>query len=154
MDKEYFKSIDLVGDEELGVDDAIEIYKYSKKYNMVRRCHVGEFASEEYVVDAIEKLDLNEIQHGISAIQNDKILDIIRKQKIKINLCPQTNLIFGRVNNLYEPLRKLIDKNIKVSINTDDLLIFNKSISDMYIDLYRTKKFSVEELNDLRTNNL
>lgn len=154
LDKEYFKSIDLVGDEELGVDDAIEIYKYSKKYNMVRRCHVGEFASEEYVVDAIEKLDLNEIQHGISAIQNDKILDIIRKQKIKINLCPQTNLIFGRVNNLYEPLRKLIDKNIKVSINTDDLLIFNKSISDMYIDLYRTKKFSVEELNDLRTNNL
>ncbi len=154
LDKNFFKSLDLVGNEELGVDDAIEVYKYSKKYDMIRRCHVGEFSNEKYVIDAIIKLDLNEIQHGLSAIKNDKVLNLIKKHNIKINLCPQTNFIFGRINNLYEPLRKLIDNNIKVSINTDDLLIFNKSISDIYIDLYNTHKFSVEELNDIRVNNL
>lgn len=68
LDKKYFKSLDLVGNEELGVKDAIEIYKYSKKYDMIRRCHVGEFSNEKYVIDAIMKLELNEIQHGLSAI--------------------------------------------------------------------------------------
>lgn len=154
LDKNFFKSLDLVGNEELGVEDAIEIYKYSKKYDMIRRCHVGEFSNEKYVIDAIIKLDLNEIQHGLSAIKTDKVLNLIKKQKIKINLCPQTNFIFGRINNLYEPLRKLIDNNIKASINTDDLLIFNKTISDIYIDLYNTQKSSLEELNDIRVNNL
>lgn len=154
LDKKYFKSLDLVGNEELGVDDAVEIYNYSKKYDMIRRCHVGEFSNEKYVIDAIMKLELNEIQHGISAIQSDKILNLIKKKKIKINLCPQTNLVFGRINNLYEPLRRLIDSEIKVSINTDDLLIFDKTISNIYIDLYNTQKFSVEELNNIRVYNL
>lgn len=121
---------------------------------MIRRCHVGEFSNEKYVIDAIMKLELDEIQHGLSAIKSDKILNLIKKQKIKINLCPQTNLIFGKINNLYEPLRKLIDNNIKASINTDDLLIFNKTRSDIYIDLYNTQKFSVEELNDIRVYNV
>lgn len=86
--------------------------------------------------------------------QSDKILNLIKKKKIKINLCPQTNLVFGRINNLYEPLRRLIDSEIKVSINTDDLLIFDKTISNIYIDLYNTQKFSVEELNNIRVYNL
>lgn len=154
LDKKYFKSLDLVGNEELGVDDAVEIYEYSKKYNMIRRCHVGEFSDDSHVIDAILKLELNEIQHGLSAIKNDEILNLIRKRNIKINLCPQTNLILGRINNLYEPLRKLIDNNVKTSINTDDLLIFNRSISDIYIELYNTQKFSVDELNDIRIYNL
>ena len=69
-------------------------------------------------------------------------------------MCPQANLILGRTNNLYEPLRKLIDNNINVSINTDDLLIFDKTISELYIDLYNTQKFSAEELNSIRVYNL
>lgn len=154
LDKKFFKSLDLVGDEKFGVEDAIEIYKYSKKFDMIRRCHVGEFEDEKYVLDAILKLELNEIQHALSAIENDEVLNLIKRLKIKINLCPQANLILGRTNNLYEPLRKLIDNNINVSINTDDLLIFDKTISELYIDLYNTQKFSAEELNSIRVYNL
>ena len=154
LDKNYFKSIDLVGDESLGVDDAIEIYEYSKKYNMVRRCHVGEFETDKYVKDAIFKLDLNEIQHCLSGIKNDQVLNLIKEKNIKINLCPQTNLIFGVTHNLYGPLRKLIDNDIQVSINTDDLLIFDKTISQIFIDLYATNKFDLDELNKIRVNNL
>lgn len=80
LDREYFKSIDLVGNEELGVDDAIEIYKYSKKYDIIRRCHVGEFSDGNFVIDAITKLELNEIQHGLSAIKSDKILNLIKEK--------------------------------------------------------------------------
>lgn len=58
---------------------------------------LAEFSNEKYVIDAIMKLELNEIQHGLSAIKSDKILNF-KKQKIKINLCPQTNLIFGKIN--------------------------------------------------------
>lgn len=121
---------------------------------MIRRCHVGEFETDNYVKDAIIKLDLNEIQHCLSGIKSDLVLDLIKKRDIKINLCPQTNLIFGVTDNLYEPLRKLIDNNIRVSINTDDLLIFDKTISEIYIDLYATNKFSLDELNKIRIKNL
>lgn len=33
-------------------------------------------------------------------------------------------------------------------------IIVSKTISDIYIDLYNTQKFTVEELNDIRVYNL
>lgn len=154
LDKKYFRSIDLVGDESLGVDDAVDIYKYSKKYNMIRRCHVGEFMNYKYIIEAIKKLDLHEIQHGISGIKNKETLDLIKNREIKVNLCPQSNLVFNNIEKFYEPLRKILNNNIKVSINTDDLLILDKTISEIYMDLYNTNEYTIDELNKIRVDNL
>lgn len=154
IDRNYFKSIDLVGDETLGVNDFIDIYSYAKSNNMILRCHVGEFSTANYINDALIKLNLDEIQHGLSIINDMKLMNKIKEQGIRVNLCPASNIGLGTVKEYSYPLRILLDNGIKVSINTDDLLIFNKTISDIYLDLYNTQKFSIEELNKIRVDNL
>lgn len=150
IDKGYFRSLDLVGEEKLGVDDFVDVYRYAKTKNMILRCHVGEFESDGLVEDAIEKLELDEIQHGLSIINNSVLMNKIKEKNIRVNLCPASNYMLGRVKKYSVPLRKLLDEGIKVSINTDDLLLFDKTISQIFIDLYNTNLFTIEELNKIR----
>ncbi len=154
IDREYFKSVDLVGDEKLGVDGFIEVFKYAKGKGMTLRCHIGEFESSEYVDDAVDKLNLDEIQHGLSIVQSKDLIKKVKKNGIQVNLCPASNVGLKRVKEYSYPLRILLDNEIKVTVNTDDLLIFNRSISEIYIDLYQTGLFSKEELDQIRNNGL
>ena len=154
IDRRYFKSIDLVGDERLGVDDFIDVYKYAKDKGMTLRCHIGEFESSNYVEDALTKLQLDEIQHGLSIVRNKELMKRVKEEGIQVNLCPASNYALGRVDEYSYPLRVLLDNGIKVTINTDDLLLFNKTISQIFMNLYGTNLFTMEELDEIRKNGL
>ena len=52
------------------------------------------------------------------------------------------------------PIRILVDAGVPVTINTDDLAVFNATVSDEYMNLYKHQVFSVEELNLIRVNGL
>ena len=48
------------------------------------------------------------------------------------------------------PIRILFDNGVRVTINTDDLMIFGQSVSEEYRNLYRAGVFSAEELDNIR----
>ncbi len=54
----------------------------------------------------------------------------------------------------YEIRIKDADGGVKVTINTDDILIFDVSISQMFLDLYKANVFSASELNEIGKNGL
>ncbi len=43
---------------------------------------------------------------------------------------------------------------IKVTVNTDDMLVLGQSVSDEFLNLFRAGLFSAEELNQIRLNGL
>jgi len=58
------------------------------------------------------------------------------------------------VDYTFPQLRTLIDNDIKVTINTDDLLIFDSTISGEYLKLYQNGNFTARELDDIRLQGL
>ena len=52
------------------------------------------------------------------------------------------------------PIRILFDHGVKVTINTDDALVFGDGISEQYLKLYRAGVFSRDELETLRAISL
>jgi len=55
---------------------------------------------------------------------------------IQLNVCSKRNISLGSVKNISEhPIRKLYDYGIKITVNTDNLLLFNSTIPDQYMDL-------------------
>jgi adenosine deaminase len=98
---------------------------------------------------------LDEVQHGIAAADSKDIMKWLRINNIQLNVCPSSNVKLSRVKNMEQhPCRILADNGIIVTINTDDIMIFNQSISDEFFNLYKAKLFSVNELNVLRMNGL
>ena len=102
---------------------------------------------------ALEELELNEINHGNNAIADYAVIKEILKRNVRVNMCPYSNIFMGQYNNLYEhPIKKLYDCGVTLTINSDDMLIFNKSVSDIFFELYKLHVFSAEELDDIRRN--
>ena len=52
------------------------------------------------------------------------------------------------------PIKILYENGVKVTINTDDLLIFDSSIENEYLLLYRAGTLSAGQLDEIRKNGL
>ncbi|WP_425448343.1 hypothetical protein [Dethiothermospora halolimnae] len=157
IDSGIFKSIDLYGNETR--DDDYErlkkYYRYARKKGLKLKVHAGEFQGPENIKKAIEILDVDEIQHGISSVNDQYAMDLIKERNIRLNICPSSNRILGSVKDMKKhPSRKLFDQGIKITINTDDLLIFDSGVSEEYLYLYKLGLFNEDELNEIRKMSL
>ncbi len=154
LDQEYFKSFDMYGDE-FAITSFKKIFRKVKEKGLILKAHVGEFGTADLVKEAVEVLELDQVQHGIAAADSEDVMRYLRDNKIQLNICPTSNVLLSRVKDYrIHPIRKLYDYGVRVTINTDDMLIFNQSVSDEFFNLYNTGVFNPDELNDIRKNGL
>ncbi|ADL52126.1 adenosine deaminase [Clostridium cellulovorans] len=152
--QDYFKSLDIYGEEE----DALKfksLFRKAKDKGLILKAHVGEFGSAELVQRAVEELELNQVQHGIAAANSKSIMRWLSDNKIILNVCPTSNVYLSRVEDYnVHPIKILYDNGVKVTVNTDDMIIFDASVSEEFFNLYNAGIFAAEELNEIRENGL
>jgi adenosine deaminase len=122
---------------------------------MIKKAHIGEFSDAESIKKMIESFELNEVQHGITAVNSKEVINYLIKNKIQLNICPFSNISLGAIDNIKNhPIRHLFDSGVKLTINTDDLLFFDKSNSEQYYELIKNKMFTEKEIDRIRLNSL
>jgi adenosine deaminase len=153
--KEFY-SIDLYGDEMVQpIENFIPIYEKAAENGLVLKAHVGEWVTAQDIVTAVEALHLNEVQHGIAAVQDESVIDYLIDHKIILNITPSSNVLLGRAPDMaHHPIAQLYRKGVDVTINSDDVLIFDSDVSKEYLRLYQTGCLTAEELDDIRLNGL
>ncbi|MDD2715019.1 MAG: adenosine deaminase [Candidatus Wallbacteria bacterium] len=155
IDTGYFKSIDLYGDEFARlVENFKEIYRMAGEKGLKLKAHVGEAGTAEDIVRAVEVLNLTEIQHGIAAATSEKVMDFLAERSVQLNICPESNITLGYSSDYTTPARILFDNGVRITINTDDCLIFGKGLSEQYLKLYQSGTFSAADLDSIRLNGL
>ena len=151
----YFKSVDLCCCElthpVINYKNHKKIFAKAKKAGLILRAHVGEYGAADDVMRAVEELELDEVNHGIGAASSPQVMKWLAAHKIRLNICPTSNLMLGRVSSYKEhPIRKLFDYGVPVTINSDDMLIFNQSVSQEYLNLYSCGLMTAQELDEIR----
>lgn len=156
LERNCFYSLDLSGDEMAQpIKNFKPIYRKAKEKGIILKAHVGEWGDADSVKEAVEELELDEVQHGIAAAGSPDVMKWLADHKIQLNICPTSNVMLSRVKSFNEhPIRKLFDYGVRVTINSDDILVFGQSVSKEYLDLYEAGVFSGEELNIIRENGL
>lgn len=151
--KEFY-SIDLYGDElAQPIENFIPIYEKAAENGLVLKAHVGEWGTAQDIVTAVEKLHLKEVQHGIAAVHEDAVVDYLAENHIRLNITPSSNVLLGRVTDMaHHPIAKLYRKGVDVTINSDDVLIFDSDVSKEYLRLHQSGCLTAEELDDIRRN--
>ena len=152
----FFKAIDLYDNESAQpVKNFRDLYRFAKQNGMKCKAHAGEFGTAESVRESVEILELDAVQHGIGAADNPEVMNWLADHKIVLNVCPASNIVLKRVKSYKtHPIRILFDHGVKVTINTDDVMLFNKGNSEQFLQLYKNGVFSAEELNEIRLNGL
>ena len=152
----YLKAIDICGGENNQPFEAfLPLYKKAEKYHIVKKMHVGETGSAEDVRKAVEILGLSEVHHGINASESKETMRFLSDNHIQLNICPSSNVMLGFTKDYAtHPIKLLVENGVKVTINTDDLLIFDSSIENEYIKLYQAGTLSAEQLDEIRKTGL
>ena len=152
----FFKSIDVCGGENVQPFEAfLPLYRKAENYHLTKKMHVGESGSADDVRRAVEVLGLSEIHHGIKAVTSDEVMRFLAEKRIQLNVCPSSNVMLGYAASYKEhPIKILYENGVKVTVNTDDLLIFDSSIENEYLLLYQAGVFSAEHLEEIRKNGL
>ena len=151
-----FYSIDLYGDElAQPIENFKSIYRRAKSEGLRLKAHVGEWGTVEDVRRAVECLELDEVQHGIAAAEDPSVVRFLADHHIRLNITPTSNYLLGRVSDLRtHPIAGLYRSGVDVTINSDDVLIFDSDVSKEYLRLYQSGCLKAEELDEIRKNGL
>ena len=151
-----FVSIDLYGDElAQPIEHFRSIYRRAKAEGLRLKAHVGDGGTAADVRRAVECLELDEVQHGIAAAEDPSVIRFLRDNRIRLNLTPSSNVLLGRVKDWKtHPIAKLYRSGVDVTINSDDVLIFDSDVSKEYLRLYQSGCLNAEELDEIRKNGL
>jgi adenosine deaminase len=103
----------------------------------------------------VEILELDAVQHGIGAADSPEVMKWLASRNIVLNVCPTSNIKLKRVRSYNtHPVRILFDHEVKVTINTDDVLVFGDGISEQFVKLHKTGLFSLDEIDQIRKTSL
>ena len=151
LESGLFNSIDLYGPEvEEGIEDFDQIFKLAGKLGIKRKAHVGEFSDAKSVRRFVEFFELEEVQHGIGAAQDDSVLQFLKDRNTRLNITPESNVMLGAVKSLEEhPIKKIVEAGVRVTISTDDLLFFNKSVSEQCFDLVKANILTIDQIKEI-----
>lgn len=127
----YFRGFDLAGAEKAKkAEDVRKFFKNAMKecYNIT--IHAGETEPVESVWQAVYELNAERVGHGLTLTNNKELMEKFLERGIGIEMCPSSNYqIVGFKDNYLKsdiadlknyPLKEYLDKELKVSINTDD----------------------------------
>jgi adenosine deaminase len=151
-----YRTLDLSGDEfAQPIENFNPLYRLAKANGLRLKAHVGEWSDADAVWRAVEELELDEVQHGIAAADSPAVMRFLAENRIRLNICPTSNLMLGRVETLAShPIRKLFDAGVRVTVNTDDMVMFGQSVSLEFLNLYKARCLNEKELDQIRENGL
>lgn len=152
----WFKGIDICNySSRYSMNELKKICQKARDSKLILKAHIGEFGGADDVMRYAEELELNQIQHGIAAADSPQIMKWLAKHKIQLNVCPTSNIMLrNSLNYQSHQIRKLFDFGVPVTINSDDLIIFNATVSQEYLNLYNAGLMTAGELNTIRLTGL
>lgn len=147
-----FRTLDLSGDEfAQPIQAFVPLYQRAKEAGLRLKAHVGEWGTADDVWQAVELLELDEVQHGIAAASSPSTMRFLAAAGVRLNVCPTSNVMLGRVARLEDhPIRQLYDAGVQVTIGSDDPLIFGTSLSREFLALSRAGVLTPGELDEIR----
>lgn len=149
--------IGLGGSEAKGpARDFADLFKEARESGYYVVAHAGEDVGPESVWDALKYLHAERIGHGISAINDQSLMDTLKETQIPLEICPTSNLFTKKfVRTLKEhPIRHFYDFGMMVTVNTDDPTLFGIDLIDEYMKLFDEGIFTAKEIIQLIKNNL
>src|ERR1700722_8590757 len=99
--------------------------------------HAGEIGGPEKIREAIELLGAERIGHGIAAVHDPALMDLLADRRIPLEICPQSNIRTGALAGQlgrkdakieHHPLPKLFRHGIPVVLSTDDPAMFHTTL--------------------------
>jgi adenosine deaminase len=96
--------------------------------------HAGEEGPPSYVWEALDVLGCARIDHGVRSVEDQALMGRLARERVALTVCPLSNLRLRVVDDLaHHPLRRMLDKGLMVTVNSDDPAYFGGYVNQNYV---------------------
>ena len=113
-----------------------EVYKEAVALGLKPVAHAGEEAGPDYIYGALDELHARRIDHGVRCLEDEKLVERLVAEGMPLTVCPFSNRMI-KVNERFfngrNVTKELLDKGLKVTINSDDPAYLGGYITENFL---------------------
>jgi len=128
---------------------------FAKARALGLRCvaHAGEEGPPEYVLEALGALQVERIDHGNRALEDQALTAKLASAGTVLTVCPLSNLKLGVVKDMRDhPVKAMLDAGLYPMINSDDPAYFGGYVNANYEAVIRAFHLGQEDIKTLLRN--
>lgn len=115
--------------------------------------HAGEEGPPDYVYQALDLLEVDRIDHGNRALEDDALTERLVREGMTLTVCPLSNLKLCVVDDLTaHPLKKMLGLGLRATINSDDPAYFGGYLAQNWIGVAGALDLTRDDLVTLARN--
>ncbi|HJQ14913.1 MAG TPA: adenosine deaminase [Anaerolineales bacterium] len=132
--RSHILGIDLADSErDFPLQEFVPSIRKAKDAGLRVTIHTGEDTPASFVRETIELADPDRIGHGIHAMEDLQVVELIKERGITLEVNPWSNYLTNSVRTIEEhPLKKLFDLGVRVTINSDDPEVLETNLNNEY----------------------
>jgi len=132
-----------------------QVFKAAKALGLKLVAHAGEEGPADYVVQALDLLKVDRIDHGNRSMESQTLLERLINEQMALTICPLSNLKLAVVDNLTQhPLKDMLELGVLVTVNSDDPSYFGGYLNENYIAVQNALELSREQVVQLVKNSV
>jgi adenine deaminase len=109
------------------------VFRRARDAGFFLTAHAGEEGPAGYVWEALDILGVGRVDHGNRALDDDALVARLARERMALTVCPLSNLRLRVVADLKaHPLRRMLDRDLVVSVHSDDPAYFGGYVNDNY----------------------
>lgn len=129
------------------------VFARAGEMGLKRVAHAGEEGPPDYVVQALDLLAIDRLDHGNRSLEDPALTRRLAESGITLTVCPLSNLKLCVVGDLADhPIPRMLELGLAATINSDDPAYFGGYVNDNYRALAAHGTLSATDIATLARN--
>jgi adenosine deaminase len=129
------------------------VFRRAREHGFHTVAHAGEEGPPEYVWEALDRLGVERIDHGVRSLEDPALVRRLRDDRIPLTVCPLSNVklrVFDTMDK--HPLRRMLDAGLVATVNSDDPAYFGGYIEENFREAAEALDLGKRQLGALARN--
>jgi len=110
------------------------VFDKAREAGFLTVAHAGEEGPPEYIRQALDKLKVSRIDHGVRCIEDPELTARLVADKVPLTVCPLSNVKLGVFESMGQHnLKQLLDDGLCVTVNSDDPAYFGGYLTENFL---------------------
>jgi adenosine deaminase len=108
-------------------------FRIAREAGLIAVPHAGELRGPGSVRLALEHLGPARLGHGVRAVEDPRIVELLAERGVVLEVCPASNVALGvSASAAHVPVRQLRAAGVEVALGSDDPLVFRSGLLEQY----------------------
>ncbi|MDP3815583.1 adenosine deaminase, partial [Pseudomonas sp.] len=131
------------------------VFAKARSEGLLAVAHAGEEGPPAYIWEALDLLKIQRIDHGVRAIEDERLMQRLIDEQIPLTVCPLSNTKLRVFDDMRQHnILQMLERGVKVTVNSDDPAYFGGYVGENFAALYDNLGMTKEQARRLAQNSL